>query len=152
MMASAMMVLTTACKNDDDTDDNDDNNNTTTPTTTNWNLNASVDLGGTFPVVATGVATVNGSSLSIAITTSTIGGAAEVHNFTITGAVSGDTWTVTNSQFSINSGGGDENITITTGTHTISGSSLTGSGNVSVVPVGDTTSMPGTYTVTGTKI
>jgi hypothetical protein len=112
-----------------------------------WDLNVTVNLNGTFAVIATSTFTIDGSNFSAAITTSQIGGAAEVHNFNINGTFSGDTYTVTNSTFSITVGSNTEDITITTGIHTVDGSSMSGSGSVSTLPIGAT----GTYTFTGTK-
>lgn len=146
MIAMAAVFLMTACKKDDDDDDN--TITTIPPGATTWNLNVSVDLGGVFTVVATAAVTINSSSLSAAVSTSTIGGAPEVHNFTITGTVSGSTWTVSNSSFTIGSGSSQEDVTITSGTHTANGNSLSGSGAMTVTPVG-AGPINGTYTVTG---
>lgn len=148
----AALVALASCKKDKK-DSNDDNTTPTTPTPTaiTWNLNAQVNLGGLFTVIATGAITINGSAFTAAITTSTIGGAAEVYNFSINGTISGSTYTVTNQTFTVGTGSPPETVTITSGTHTVNGNNLTGNGNISVVPVGGGTAIPGTYTVTGTK-
>jgi hypothetical protein len=135
-----VMVIFNACKNEDVSNHD--------PVI--WNLNATVDLSGTFTVIATAAVTVNASQFSAAVTTSQIAGVAEVHDFTISGTISGGKYNVVNSTFSIQSGGGIETTTITSGTNTVSNNSITGSGSVSVVPAGGGTANPGTYTLTGT--
>ena len=118
---------------------------------TNWNLTATVDLGGTFQVLATAKFGIDGSSLTAEITTTQIGGAAESHTFIVAGIISDKTLTVINDQFYIDNGGGNESVTITSGTHTIDGSNLSGSGDISVIPAGSSTPETGTYTVVGNK-
>jgi hypothetical protein len=149
LMLAALIALA-SCKKDKE-DDSNDSNNTPTPTAITWNLNAQVDLGGVFTVIGTGAITINGSAFTAVITTSTIGGAAEVYNFSINGTISGSTYSVTNQTFTVGTGSPPETVTITSGTHTVNGNNLTGNGSVSVVPAGGGAAMPGTYTVTGTK-
>ena len=127
--------------------ENEDNNNNGTA----WNVTAIIDLGGSFTVIATANISVGGSGFTAVISTSQIGGAAEIANFSINGSVSGNTYTVTNSTFTIPSGGGTEQITITTGTHVLNGNNISGSGSISVIPNGLTTPILGTYTFTGTR-
>jgi hypothetical protein len=143
----ALIFITGACKKKDD--DSDDNN---TPVTTNWHLNVQVDLGGVFTVLATAAITVTaGTSFSAAITTSQIGGAAEVHNFTLTGTISSGICSLTaNQTFNITNGGYSETVTMLTGTHSATNNALTGSGTCSVLPSGAPAPVGGTYTVTGT--
>lgn len=148
ILASAVYLLCSGCNKKES---DDDNNSTPPPSGNTWNLNVSVDLGGSFAVVATAVITESGSTFSAAVTTSQIGGTAESHQFTLNGTINSGTYTMTNCAFSINSGGGTENITITTGTHTSTGTTLSGSGSVSVLPAGSATPLPGTYTVTGSR-
>jgi hypothetical protein len=145
----AIAIIGGACKKDKD-DDNDDNNNINPPAASTWNLNVLVDLSGEFTVIATAAITITGGNWSAAITTSQIGGGAEVHSFTINGTVASGTYTVSNHSFTITVGGGVETVTITSGTHTTTGNTLSGSGNVEVLPAGMTTPMAGTYTGTGT--
>ena len=148
ILAIAGYSLSSGCKK---AESDDDNNSTPPPSGNTWNLNATVDLGGSFVVLATAVITESGSTFSAAVTTSQIGGAAESHQFTLSGTNNSGTYTMTNCAFTINSGGGTENITITTGTHTSPGTTLSGSGSVSVLPAGSATPLPGTYTVTGSR-
>jgi len=116
-----------------------------------WNVTVDVDLGGTFQVIATANITTTGSTFSAAITTSQIGGFAEVHNATVTGTVSGTTYTVTNAQFNITMGADTESVTINTATININGSNMTGNGTITVIPAGSSTPQNGTFTLTGTK-
>jgi hypothetical protein len=133
------IISISSCKKDNKLDD------------TTWNVTANVDLSGSFQVIATAKFSIDGSSLTAEITTTQIGGAAESHTFIIAGILSDNTLTVTNDQFFVDSGSDSESVTITTGTHTIDGSDLTGSGTISVIPAGMSTAIPGTYTVTGSK-
>jgi len=146
-IAFAAIFIISSCKKKDNDSSDDTNNNNAGST---WNLNVNVDLGGTFTVIATAVITINETNFSAAVTTSQIGGGAEVHNFTINGTVNGNEYTVTNSNFILTFDSDTENVTITSGTHTTSGSTASGSGNISVVPAGSTTPMPGTYNFTAT--
>ena len=134
IIALTAMYVFTSCKKDDIDG-------------SKWDLNVTVNLDGTFSVVATATFTIDGNNFSAAVSTSQIGGAAEVHNFNINGTVSGDIYTVSNSTFTITVGANTENITIISGTHTVSGSDMSGSGSIT----SSSTPNSGTYTFTGTK-
>ncbi len=138
----AIFCLMSSCKKDKD----DNNGDAVT-----WNINVDVDLGGAFAVVATAKITTTGSSFSADITTSEIGGAAEVHNFTITGNANGDVLSVTNAQFTLTMGNGTETVTINSATITINGNNMTGNGTITVIPAGSTTPQNGTFTLTGVR-
>ncbi len=128
----------------------DDNGNNNTGAIT-WNVNVDVDLGGTFPVVATAKITITGNTFSAAVTTSEIGGAPEVHHITLTGEVNGDTLTINDAQFNIPMGNDTESVTINTATIIINGNNMTGNGTLTVIPAGSTTPENGTFTLAGTK-
>lgn len=134
-LALLAVAVITSCKKDKGIDG------------TTWNLNVSVNLDGTFTVLATATFTVDGQNFSAAIATSQIGGAAEVHNFTINGTVDGEIYTVSNSAFNITVGSTTETITITSGSFTYSDPDIAGSGTVT----SSLTPNPGTFTFTGTK-
>lgn len=145
--ALAVVITLLSCEKPADDDNNNNNNNATVM----WNINVNVDLGGTFPVVATANITTTGATFSAAITTCQIGGAAEVHNATIAGAANGNTLTVTNAQFNIIMGNDTESVTINTATITIDGSNMAGNGTITVIPAGSSTPQNGTFTLTGSK-
>jgi hypothetical protein len=111
--------------------------------TTGWDLNSTVNMDGTFPATADLVLTTNGVLFSAALTTKLIGGASEVHSFTLNGTTNGTTYTVTNQTFSITVGGTLETFTMNA-SFVITGNSLSGSGTL-------TGSHNGSFTVTGTK-
>jgi hypothetical protein len=110
---------------------------------TEWDLNSTVNMDGTFPATADLVLTNNGVLFSAALTTKLIGGASEVHHITLSGAINGTTYTVTNQTFSITVGGTPETFTMNA-SFVIGGNSLSGSGTL-------TGSHNGTFTVTGTR-
>jgi hypothetical protein len=110
---------------------------------TEWDLNSTVNMDGTFPVTADLVLTTNGVLFTAALTTKLIGGAPEVHNITVSGTINGTTYTVTNQSFSITVGGTLETFTMNA-SFLISGNSFSGSGTL-------TGSHSGTIAVTGTK-
>ena len=85
--------------------------------TSEWALNGTVDLGGTFPVTADMVLETNGSSFIATVTTKTIGGAVEVYTMPIPGTIIDGVYTVTNC--SVQAEG--EQVTINTLTFTING-------------------------------
>jgi len=113
-----------------------------------WNLTVSVDLGGAFTVLATAKITYSGTGFTAVVTTSKIGGAAEVHNMTMPGMVTGQTHSVSGQQFTITVGTTTETVNVT-GTFTINGNTLSGSGTMTVDNGGGP--MNGTFTVSGTK-
>jgi len=137
-LALMMAILLTSCKKDETTSGD------------KWNLNVSVDLGGTFPVIAVATINITGTSFSAAVTTSQIGGAAEVHDFTINGTANGNTLTVTNAVIVLTYPTFTETITLN-GTIVISGNTLSGNGTESVVQSINPNPEPGTFTLTGTK-
>ncbi len=115
--------------------------------TSEWALNGTVDLGGTFPVTADMVLETNGSSFIATVTTKTIGGAVEVYTMPIPGTIIDGVYTVTNCSVQAVEG---EQVTINTLTFTINGNTLNGSGNMNVIIPG-VGNLPGTIQATGTK-
>ncbi len=119
-----------------------------TGVTSLWNLTATVDLDGVFPVIADAEIVTGSSTFTSTVTTKTISGAIEVYTIPFSGTCNNGTYTVTNQHFDAVPG---EDATLTTLTFTISGNTLTGSGNISIVIPGVGT-RPGTVQLTGTKV
>lgn len=115
------------------------------PQAVTWNINASVNIGGVFPVTADFALTISGATYSAVLTTKLISGSPEVYTTTLTGPYDSTTGvgTVTAHTFGITTDSGPETV-ILNGTFQITGNSLTATGTV-----GGTNT--GTFTATGTK-
>lgn len=111
-----------------------------------WRVEVDVDLGGVFPVTATAVVGVDGDVFTADVVTETIGGQPEVHEIPLSGTIDGTTATLVDSPFSITVGGVTEDILVS-GTATVEGDTLTGSGTMTVSIDGGEP-IPGSYTVT----
>lgn len=118
---------------------------------TEWNITCNADLGGDFQIIADAVITISNETFTADITTIQIGGAAEEHQFQITGTVDNDRLTVLNSEFELMMNNEIEYVTLTTGAIDLNGNQLTGTGTMTVIPAGMTTPINGIYNLTGTK-
>ncbi len=141
LMLFVAAIAFSGCDNDED--DNVNNSE-------QWDLTASIDLGGEFSVVATAEIAISGSTFTATVETSQIAGQPEVHTATISGTVQNETTlVVTNQTFNITVGTDTHTVTLN-GSITVSGDSLSGSGTITenIPGVGD---VNGTFAVTGTK-
>lgn len=118
---------------------------------TEWTLTCTADLGGAFQITADATITITNDTFVADITTIQIGGAAEEHQFQITGTADNDKLTVLNSEFELMMNNEIEYVTLTTGTIDLNGNQLTGTGTMTVIPAGMTTPINGIYNLTGTK-
>jgi YVTN family beta-propeller protein len=122
--------------------------NSQTGVTSLWNLTATVDLDGVFLVIADAEIVTGNSTFTSTVTTKTISGATEVYTIPFSGTYNNGNYTVTNQHFDAVPG---EDATLISLTFTISGNTLTGSGNISIIIPGVGT-RPGTVQLTGTKV
>lgn len=113
-----------------------------------WDLIATVDLGGVFTVIANAEIETTGSTFTATVTTETISGLIEVYSIPFSGAHNNGVYTVSNLPFDAVPG---EDLTINNLTFTIVGNNLTGSGTFTAIIPG-VGSLPGTIDLTGTKV
>jgi len=117
-----------------------------------WQISCKVNLGGEFDVEATAEIAVSGTTFDAAVRTSKIGGATEELVIAIKGTVEGQSLVVKDHTFEVEfvTQGQTVKETVTlSGTVNLTGSSMSGSGDVTVVQSGNTET--GTFTLTGTK-
>lgn len=120
--------------------------------TENWLISANVDLGGTFTVTASARIKIEEETFTASISTIKIGDDAGIHLIKVSGITTNDTTlTVSNAQFDVTIDGGTESVTINTATITINENNLEGNGTITVVPIGMTEPVEGTFTLTGEK-
>lgn len=114
---------------------------------------ATVDLGGEFEVKADVVFTLMTSTFEATVTTTEIAGQPEEHTTMLTGTRDGDNLTLSANQvFNVTPPGGDEEkVTIKSGTITLSGNTLTGSGVMEVDFQDGSDPIEGNFSATGTK-
>lgn len=136
----SFVFMLSGCGKDDDND---------TEQSADWNINATIYMGGEFAVVATAEITISGETFTANVTTVTIAGQAEAHNVSISGTANGNTLTISNESFSINVGG-STNTVVMSGTVTINNDALTGNGTISE-NIPDVGTVDGTFTVTGSN-
>lgn len=118
---------------------------------TEWDINATVNFPGPFPVTADFEVIVNGTTFSATLTTKLIAGFPEVHELTVTGSYNPTTGTgtVTNQVCTITVGSDTETVTILNASFTVNGNALTASGTFNVH--GSWGDQNGSFTATGTK-
>lgn len=115
-----------------------------------FDIDATMDLGGEFPLTADLAAVYQNGNLYIYLTTKKIGGANEKHEVYFEGTVDKSTGegSFTDQVFTITVGSTQETITLN-GNFTWTGTGITGSGTI-VSKIGSST-YSGTYTFTGTR-
>lgn len=105
-----------------------------------------VDLGGTFAVTSEVIVTIEADAFTSDVTTQIIAGSKEVHEIILSGTFEDDTLTMLDSPFTIEVGEVSEDFLLS-GTATIDGDSLTGSGTFTSSFDGGEP-FPGSYTIT----
>ncbi|MBO6518041.1 MAG: hypothetical protein JJ975_15990 [Bacteroidia bacterium] len=139
----------TSCNGDEEPPTNSKTDNSGT---SNWDLVITVDLGGAFEVTADMVLTLKETTFDATITTKDIAGSPETHVTEFTGTRDGDKLTVSNQVFNITpTGGTEEEVTLKQGEFTITGNTLSGTGNMAVDFKDGNPPFDGSCTFTGTK-
>ena len=128
----------------------DDSTSAGADDTTTWALEVDVDLGGVFDVTADVVIEIDMADFTAAVVTQDIAGQPEMHDIPLTGTVEGTTLTMSDSPFTIDVGGVIEDFLVS-GTATIDGDSLTGSGTFTSSFDGGKP-IPGSYTITNATL
>jgi hypothetical protein len=116
--------------------------------TSSWDVTATVNLDGTFSATADVGLIISGTSFSADVTTKKISGIDEPHALTFQGVFSGTTGTFSNLNFTLTVGTATETLTVS-GSFSINGDAMTGSGTAKVQHTGGTSN--GTVTWTGAR-